>query len=175
MPAHERADARLQFADAERFGQVVVRTALEADDRVGLAVTRREHQDRSIDVRAALPRRAAERDAVEAREHDIEQQQIEPLLPDAIERLAAVSDAFGLEPCQAQMQPQDLAYRRIVLDDERLQAWRRSTHQRIFLASSELHGVASGGLNSVLRCRRGGGVSARERSRLVTRDQLQVV
>ena len=80
----------------------------------------------------ALPRRAAERDAVEAREHDIEQQQIEPLLPDAIERLTAVSDAFGLEPCQAQMQPQDLAYRSIVLDDERVQAWRRSTHQPIF-------------------------------------------
>ena len=45
VPSHDRADARLEFADAEGLREVIVGAAVETDDDVGFGVAGRQHQD----------------------------------------------------------------------------------------------------------------------------------
>ena len=73
----QRAHARHQLADAERLGQVVVGAAVEAEHLVGLLAAGREHQDRRVGVRRVAPDGAAQREAVEPGQHQVEDDQVE--------------------------------------------------------------------------------------------------
>src|SRR5882724_3108169 len=94
-PAQQRPRTRHELADAERLGQIVVGAALEPDDLVRLIPPRRQHENRYVAVRRAVAHRAAERQAVEARNHRVEDEQVESLALGALQRLPAIADGFA--------------------------------------------------------------------------------
>ena len=67
-------DAQHELRDREGFGDVVVGAEREPVDDVFVARLRREHDDRLIAV--DLADFVADRKAVSARQHDVEQQQV---------------------------------------------------------------------------------------------------
>ena len=72
-PAEHRVDAQRELARAERLGHVVVGADLEADHPVGLLAQRGQHDDRDV---ALLPQPAAHLDAVDARQHQVEHDEV---------------------------------------------------------------------------------------------------
>jgi hypothetical protein len=66
-----------ELAYAERLGDIVVGATLEAQDLVRFGVSRGEHQDRCVAAGAVETQRAAECDAVEPRQHHIEDDRVE--------------------------------------------------------------------------------------------------
>ncbi len=92
-PAHRRLHPRAELAHGERLGDVVVGAELEAQNRVDLLRLRGEHDDRD---RAARPQPAADLEAVHPGHHRVEHHQVERLLAEAGERLAAVGGAHDL-------------------------------------------------------------------------------
>ena len=73
--AQPGADAREQLLEHERLGDVVVGAEVEPGDRVGDLVARGEHEHRQL--LAAGAQRAQDREAVLARQADVEDQQVE--------------------------------------------------------------------------------------------------
>ena len=71
--ASDGADACDQFAEAERLGDVVVGTHLEAEDSVELLGTRGEHDDGSFGALAQLPAHVA---AVHVGQAEVEKDQV---------------------------------------------------------------------------------------------------
>jgi hypothetical protein len=59
LATQQRHHSRDQFAGAERFGQVVVGTAFQAEHLVGFGVFRGQHQDGRQGVGAVQPGCAA--------------------------------------------------------------------------------------------------------------------
>ena len=117
-PPQQRARAGHQLANAERLGEVIVGAAFEAEHLVALFATRRQHQDRHILVRALAPHRAADRNAIDARQHQVENDQIEGLGTGADERLLAVGHRLDLEALEAEVELDQLANVRFVFDDQ---------------------------------------------------------
>ena len=95
-----RSDAAAELTDRERLGDVVVGAHLEAEHLVDLVVLGGEHDDRHLAAAAHAP---ADLDPVQLRQHDVEDDEIEPLLGEAVERLAAVVSRHDLvaRPCGA--------------------------------------------------------------------------
>jgi len=63
-----------ELLDEKRFGQVVVGAELQTEDAVGVRATRGEEEDGDpVSVGAQLP---ADLEAVDPRQHDVEDQQI---------------------------------------------------------------------------------------------------
>ena len=86
-PAQQRADARAELADREGLRDVVVGAELEPDHLVELVVAGRQHDDRH----GALGAQAlAHLEPVEARQHDVEHDEVDGLRVEALERLLAV-------------------------------------------------------------------------------------
>ena len=118
--AEQRLDARQQFADVERLGEVVVGAKLEADDAVHDLAAGAQHQDRRR--HAPLPERAAHVVPVAARQHPVENDEVEGARGRRRKTGVAVADrrhavAFGLE---AVRQRQHEA--RLVFDQEHASA-----------------------------------------------------
>ena len=76
-PAQQRTDARHQLAHAERLGQVVVGAAVEPEHLVHLVAPRGQHQDGHVGIARVAPDGAAERDAVEPGQHQVEHDEVE--------------------------------------------------------------------------------------------------
>jgi len=72
--AQHGLDARDEFAAAERLRQVIVRAHFQPDDAIDLVALRGQHDDGEVRLR---PQRAAERQPVLARQHEIEQDQVD--------------------------------------------------------------------------------------------------
>ena len=109
------ADAGDQLLRLERLDDVVVGAGLEADhdvDRVGAGG---EHDDRHAGLG---PDPAAHLHAVEAREHDVEQDEVGTVLAEGAERPRAVGDVRDLESLVAQDDAEHLRQRQVVVDDE---------------------------------------------------------
>ena len=87
-PAQRRLHPAAELADAERLGDVVVGADLEAEDLVDLVVAGGQHDDRNL-APGAEP--AADLDPVEARHHHVEDDEVEALRGEQVERLAAVA------------------------------------------------------------------------------------
>ena len=96
----QRPHPRQQFIGAERFHEVIVRAGVEAGDAVLDLPLGREHEDR---FGVAEPAQfGAQREAVELREHDVEEQEVGLFLERAVQALDAVGGgedtvALGLE------------------------------------------------------------------------------
>ena len=86
--AQERPHSTTELADRERLRDVVVRAELEPEHLVELVVPGREHDDRHR-ARGAKP--LAHLEAVELRQHQVEDDEVDVLLVEASERLLAVT------------------------------------------------------------------------------------
>ena len=78
------ADARRQLSRIEGPGQIIIGAQLQADDLVGILGAGRQHQDRDVALAANL---AAHAEAVQARQHDVQDDQIRAMLVDLFEAL----------------------------------------------------------------------------------------
>ena len=119
--AQLRAQARQQHAEPEGLGDVVVGAAVETEDGVGVGIVRGQHDDRGLDALAA--HQPAEVAAVGVRQADIQQDDLEMVILDDLERALAV---LGLEGDEAFVQLELLgeraAQRLVVVDDQDLLA-----------------------------------------------------
>src|SRR5437667_2413018 len=84
--AENRFHTQNEFARAERLHHVIVGAKLEPDDAVTLFGAGGEHDDRNAAGVRAHPKRTAHFQAIEIRQHDVENDQIGWLFPDAFER-----------------------------------------------------------------------------------------
>ena len=112
----QRADPRQHLLERERLDQIVVGAAVEAGHAILERVARRQHQHRRLV--AALAQRSENLQAVAARQHEIEQDDVERLGVQPEERaFAGVLDrdvvAFAVQPF-----PQGVGDLLFVLDDE---------------------------------------------------------
>ena len=94
---------------------VVVGTDCEADDEVGLGVAGRQHQHRDRAVALDPP---AHLEAVEAREHEVEDHEIGPEVPAPVDARRAVDGDADLEALAAEPGRHRLGDRRLVLDHQ---------------------------------------------------------
>jgi len=111
--AQDRADPCHQFAGVERFGQIIVRPYFQSDDPIDIVALGRDHQHRQGSF-GAKP--AADRKAILARQHDIEDGQVDAAPRAQPVQLGAGAADIGLEPLapeQALNQRPDLG---IILD-----------------------------------------------------------
>jgi hypothetical protein len=91
-PAQHRADARQQFARLEWFGQVIVGTQFKADDAVHRVALGGQHQDRRAGLFAGQRTDAAAHvQAVDVREHQVQDHQIGRIGLQAFQPAEAVS------------------------------------------------------------------------------------
>ena len=85
-------DARQQLDHLERLGDVVVGAELQADHLVDHLAARGQHDDRRLD--AALAQLLADVEAVQPRQHHVEEDEIERLAGGALEAALAVGARF---------------------------------------------------------------------------------
>ena len=112
----QRPQPREQLAEVERLDEVVVGAGVEAADAVATSVARGEHEDRRPAL--ALAQRAADREAVAARQHHVEDDRV--VVPHRAPAAAGVAvdrhvDGVALVAQPALQRPDEL---RVVLDDE---------------------------------------------------------
>ncbi len=113
--AQARADAGDELLGVEGLDDVVVGAGLEALDDVGRVGLRREHDDGDAGLGAD---EVAHLDAVEAREHEVEEHQVGLRVVERGERLAAVPAEGGLEALGAQDDADHLGERGVVVDHQ---------------------------------------------------------
>src|SRR6185312_2570926 len=111
------ADAQHQFTRLEGLRQIVVGAVLEAVDAVLGLGHGGEQQDRQA---ALAPEAARELEAVLARHHHVEHQEIEGNAGEPRPRLGGVAGGGDAEPLIDQVAPQQLAQPRIVVDDQEM-------------------------------------------------------
>jgi len=114
--ARERVDPRQQLTHSERLGQVVVGARGKADHLVVLGSARRQHQDRQL--RPDLAKPAADLEAVEAGQHQVEQHQVERIAGRTVEAGRAVGHRLGFVSGRGQQVYQTLAQRLLVFHDQ---------------------------------------------------------
>src|SRR5436190_19280743 len=117
-PPQQRARPRHELAHTERLREVIVRAAFEAEDLVRLFGARGQDQNRHVAVRAAAADGAADAEAVQPGNHHVEDDQVEPLVLRARDRLPAVRKPFTRVAFEAEMQTDQFADVRLVFDDE---------------------------------------------------------
>ena len=113
--AQDGVDAGHQFTRAERLDHVVVGAGLKALDAVVLCAKRRQQQNRQLFVLADL---AADIEAVGARQHDVEDDEIVTVVGQMPERGRAVADRVGLKAVDREIRRQKVADIRIVFGDQ---------------------------------------------------------
>ena len=113
--AQQGADAGDQLAGTEGLGQVVVGARREALQQVGLGVARREHQHRDG---VLVLDRPAHVEAVEAREHEIEDHEVGGEVVTGPDARRAVGGEVHDEALAAQAGGHGLGDGGLVLDDE---------------------------------------------------------
>ena len=122
---HQRRRARDELAHAERLRQVVVGAAVEPHHLVGFFAPRGQHQNRRVAIRAMPADRARDGDAVHARQHQIEDDEVEGLLARDQHRFLAIGDRHALVSLDAQVQTHQVANVLFVLDDEHFARFHR--------------------------------------------------
>src|SRR4051794_8304038 len=113
--AQDRPDARHELARVERLREVVVRADLEADDLVDVLVACGQHEDRHV---GALANPLADLDAVDVREHQVEDDQRGRLRRHLRERLAAGRRRLDGVAGVLQVERDEGRDRALVLDDQ---------------------------------------------------------
>src|SRR6185369_3770174 len=113
--AEEGPDPGRQLAQAEWLRDVVVGAQLEPDDLIELRALCREHHDRHARFGPDDP---ADLDAGELGQHEVQEDQVGPVPPEARERFSAVGRLDHPESLRIECVRERLAERRLVLDDE---------------------------------------------------------
>ncbi len=127
-----RADARVQQHRVDRLRQVVLGAHLDAVDDAVELVERRRHDHRDLaEVRVVLQLRE-HLVAVELGHQDVEQQQVEALRPQQVERLAAVlREDDGVPCCSRPRAEQEPVHPVVVGDQDRARGRGRSSRRRL--------------------------------------------
>ncbi len=118
LAAQDGMDARDELARIERLRQVVVGTHLEPDDAVDLFALRGQHDDRDALARAAYP--PADREAVLARQHQVEHDEVRGVALQLPVEIARVRKYGDLEALLGQVARQEVPQAHVVVDDEDL-------------------------------------------------------
>ena len=111
----ESADSAPELADRERLGDVVVRAELQAENLVELLAASREHDDRDVAL-AAQP--LADLEPVEARQHHVENDEVDRLLVELPKRLLAVASLDDGVPVPLERIGEQGLDRFLVVDEE---------------------------------------------------------
>ena len=114
--AQHRVHARQQLARVERLGQVVVGADLEADDAVDVLHLGGEHDDGRTVAGGAQP--AADRQAILARQHQVEDDQVDVLARHQPVQGLAVLGQEDVEAFLAQIAAQQVADAGVVVEDD---------------------------------------------------------
>ena len=114
--AQDRADAQGELARAERLDDVVVGADLETGDPVLLLAARGEHDDGQVG--ALGPQPSADLEAVDAGQHEVEDDEVGRRGRRDREGGQAVGRVRGLEPVATQVAEDDLGHGEVVVDDE---------------------------------------------------------
>lgn len=114
--AHQRAHPRREFGHRKRLRHVIVGAQIKAAHTVVERIARRKHQDR--DAVLGRPHPPQHLETVDARKSDVEDHQVEALLPGAEHRMLARGHhvhrvAFALENVR-----DPARQRRVVLDNQ---------------------------------------------------------
>ena len=112
----QRPQAREQLAQGEGLDQVVVGAGVEAGDAVVDRVARGEHQDRR--AVAGLAHAPAHLEAVDVRHRDVQDDGVDLLARDAVERLAAVLGERHVVALEGQRPLHRRAQGRLVIDHQ---------------------------------------------------------
>ncbi len=115
LVAKRGPDAGQKLVHAERLGHIVVGAEIEGLHLGGLVAAAREHHDRHALVLAA--QQAQELEPLHVRQAEIEDDQVR-LARRELERRLAVRRLEDLVALRAQPHPQQLADRRLVIDDQ---------------------------------------------------------
>ena len=119
--AQVRAQAGEQHVDAERLGDIVVGAGFEAEDRVGVAVGRGQHDDRGAHALAA--HQLAEFAAVHVGQADVEQDRVVVGELRLLQTLGGRADLDGREAIvEVELLGQNGPQRLVVVDQEDLLA-----------------------------------------------------
>jgi hypothetical protein len=76
--SEDALDARIEFAQIEGFGDVIIRAHLQAEHFINHVVLRRQHQDRNIG--SLLPQFSTDGEAIHFRQHQIENDRVRVIL-----------------------------------------------------------------------------------------------
>ena len=120
----DRLDARDKFAAAEWLWQVVVGAHFQADDAIHLVAFGGQHDDRDVRLGA---KRAAERKPVLARQHQIEQDEVDPAVGQDLAHGAAIRCGADAETLLGQCARDEIADFAMIVDDQDVRcalAWR---------------------------------------------------
>ena len=115
-------DARDELAAAERLGQVIVGAHLQTDHAIDLVAFGGQHDDRDVRLGA---QRAAQRQAVLARQHQVEQDEIDAAVGQHLVHGAAVCRGADPEAFLGQRARDQIADLAMVVDDQDV---RRALH-----------------------------------------------
>jgi len=113
--AQSRADASDELLGIEGLDDIVVRSRLKAEDDIRRITLGGEHDDRNARFAADAP---ADFDAVDPREHEIEENEIGLVFTETHQRGGAVGGEAGLEVFAAQHDSDHLGDRRVVIDHQ---------------------------------------------------------
>ena len=147
-PAQDGPDAGHELARAERLGQVVVGTELEAEQLVELVVTGREHDDRDRRVAAQL---AGHVEAVEPGQPEVEDDQVGSSLADRRQGGRAVAGGQHGEARVLEVVAGEGGDLRFVVDDE--DGLHRSHRRAGCAPGRDVRGRGEWGRRAVRRCR----------------------
>lgn len=115
-PQH-RAYPRQQFAGVERFCEIIVCAHFEADDTVGFAADRRQHDNRNAGIGADA---AAQVEAAFARQHHVQNDQIDPRAFQILQHTTSiVGDRHAIAVLCHELRQQGADFL-VVVDDEKM-------------------------------------------------------
>src|SRR5919106_1504132 len=141
--AQERAHATHELPDGERLRDVVVRADLEADDLVHLVAPGRQHDDRNGALEPAHA--AADLEASELGKHEVEDDEVDRRLDEALERLFSVARLHHPVALALERIREELLDRLLVVDEED-RDWVGHPSQRIGSEQKPLGALDLGGL-----------------------------
>ena len=116
LPSQLGIDAGGELAHLEGLGDVVVGSDLEPHDDVDNIARGRHHDDRYLDAGTAQP--AAHVEAGEAGQGEVEQDQVDVGLLRNAQAVVAVLGKLDPESVLMRQHRENVAHRRIVVDDE---------------------------------------------------------
>ena len=107
------AHTRQQLAQAKGLHHIIIRAALQPHDAVQLCAARSEHDDGHF---GAAPQHAADGDAVQAGEHQVQQQQVRQLLARQVQAFNTIAGFQHLKSLRAQVEHQHFAHSGLIFD-----------------------------------------------------------
>ena len=120
--AQDGADAGDQLARIERLAEIVVGAELQSDDAIDVVAARRQHQDGRVVRGAELAQHV---EAADARQHHVQNQDLEVVQLELVERVAAVVHALHLEVLGLQIFGEHLAELAVVVHQQHARLARR--------------------------------------------------